>query len=116
MSTKKRDHPAPLCMPILRSGLFLLLPVKREQRNARNLDHLESHTRNITNSMALPAKPSDKNLVVLVNEVEAAITRHKGSNLLAVFDELSTHALANSGVGLFSLNADLLKHNALAVR
>lgn len=42
---------------------------------------------------------------VLINEVEAAITRHECSNFLAVFNELGTHALTNGGVRLLGLNA-----------
>ena len=42
---------------------------------------------------------------VLIDEVEATVTRHEGGNLLAVFDQLSTHALANGRVGLLRLNA-----------
>lgn len=42
---------------------------------------------------------------VLVDEVEATVVRHEAGNLLAVLDELHTHALANSGVRLLGLNA-----------
>ena len=42
---------------------------------------------------------------VFIDEVQATITRHESGNLLAVFDELGTHALADSGVGLLRLDA-----------
>ena len=42
---------------------------------------------------------------VLIDEVQATVTRHEGGNLLAVFDELSAHALTDGGVGLLRLNA-----------
>ena len=52
---------------------------------------------------------------VLVDEVKAAVTRHESGNLLAVFDQLGAHALADGGVRLLGLNADLLDNDALGV-
>ena len=42
---------------------------------------------------------------VFINEVQASIAGHKSSNLLAILDELSTHALPDGRVGLLGLDA-----------
>jgi len=46
------------------TGLLLLLAVERQQRDARHLDDLESHTRNITHGVALTAEPSNQHLIL----------------------------------------------------
>ena len=48
----------------LRARLLLLLPVKSEQRDAGHLDDLESHTGDVTNSMALPAESRNQHLIL----------------------------------------------------
>eukprot|EP00966_Prymnesium_polylepis_P103714 2401322-Prymnesium_polylepis.1 len=48
----------------LRPRLLLLLAVEREQGDTRHLHDLESDTRNITNSVALTAEPSDQHLIL----------------------------------------------------
>jgi len=42
---------------------------------------------------------------VLIDEVEAAITRDESGNLLAILNQLSAHALTNSRVWLLGLDA-----------
>ena len=52
--------------------LLLLLP-QRHQTHTRNLDHLESHTRNITLRLALTTETCEEHFVVLVHEVQATV-------------------------------------------
>jgi hypothetical protein len=52
---------------------------------------------------------------VLVDEVEATVARDERRNLLAILDELYSHALSDGRVRLLCLNADLLEHDALSV-
>jgi hypothetical protein len=54
-----------------KSHLFLF--PQSEQTNARDLDHLESHTRNITLGLATATETRDQDLVVLVDKVQATI-------------------------------------------
>merc|ERR1719198_1174436 len=64
----------------LRARLLLLLAVKRKQSHPGHLDDLESNARNVADSVAFAAKPSDQNLIVLVDEVEATVARHERGN------------------------------------
>lgn len=57
----------------LRTRLLLLLLPQSQQTDAGNLDDLESHTRNITLRLALATETSQKDFVVLVHEVQAAV-------------------------------------------
>ena len=41
---------------------------------------------------------------------------HESGDLLPVLDELDAHALADGGIGLLRLDADLLEDDALCVR
>lgn len=111
---------------------LLLLP-EGKQANTRDLDDLESDTRNITLGLARATETRDENLVVLVNEVKATIVLiryefpsrslnyggtygHESGDLLSVLDQLDTDTLADSRVGLLGLNTDFFKDNALGVR
>ena len=96
----------------LRARLLLLLLEEGKERAAGNLHDLETHTRDITLSVTGTTEASDEHLVVLVDVVEAAIARHESGDLLAVFDELRAHALANGRVGLLGLNATAREERA----
>jgi hypothetical protein len=96
--TKKRGNTP------LRTGLLLLLLEERKKSNTRNLHNLETNTRNITLCVTATTESSNENLVVLIDEVKATIVRNECGNLLAVLDELHTHALTHGGVGLLRLN------------
>ena len=73
----------------LRSWLLLLLFPQRRQTNTRDLDDLESHTRNISLRLALTTKTSEQNLVVLVYEVETTIIRYCMNPLASIPTPLS---------------------------
>jgi hypothetical protein len=114
---------------------LFLLP-ECEQANAGDLDDLKAHAGNITLRLSAATEAGDEHLIVLIDEVQAAIVlwaQHQkkkarsgqadarthgdeGGDFLAVLDELHAHALADGGVGLLGLNADLLEHDALGVR
>ena len=84
--------------------LLLLLAEQSEQRGLGHADHLETDSRNITHGMTGTTETGNQHLVVLIHVVQATITRHEGSDLLAVLDELHTDALTNSRVGLLGLH------------
>jgi len=100
----------------LRSRLLLLLLPQRRQTNTRDLDDLESNTGNITLRLALTTESSEQDLVVLVYEIETTIIGHESSNLLSVLNQLHTHTLPNSRVGLLGLDTNFLKNYSLGVR
>lgn len=81
-----------------------------------NQTHLESDTRNVTNSVARSTKTSDQDFVVLVDVVEATVVGNEGGDLLAVLDKLNSHTLSDGRVGLLGLNTKLLNNNSLCVR
>ena len=89
---------------VLAMRLLLLLAEQSEQRGLGHADHLETDSRNITHSMTGTTETGNQHLVVLIHVVQATITRHEGSDLLAVLDQLHTDALTNGGVGLLSLH------------
>ena len=84
--------------------LLLLLAEQSEQRGLGDADHLETDSRNITHSVTRTTETGNQHLVVLIHIVQATIARNEGSDLLAVLDELHTHALTNGGVGLLGFH------------
>lgn len=63
--------------------------------------------------MTLTTKASHQHLIVLLDVIQAAVTGHKGRDLLAVLDELDTYALANGRVGLLGLNTTVEIFNTI---
>merc|ERR1719382_1093604 len=100
-----------------RSGarLLLLRAVECAQAAACHLHDLEPDARDISDGVATAAEARDEHLVIFVDEVQAAIPWNEGRNLLAILDQLNTAALADRGVRLLRLNADLLNDDALGM-
>ena len=84
---------------------LLLLAEQSKKRSLRDADNLETDSRNITDSVSGTTESSNQHLVILINVVQATITRNEGSNLLSVLDQLNTHALTNGRVRLLSLDS-----------
>lgn len=66
--------------------------------------------------MSTTTETGNENFVVLVDKVQTTIAGHEGGDLLAVLDELDTHAFSNGGVGLLGFDPDLLQHDPLGHR
>ena len=101
---------------VLGPWLLLLLLEESQEGDSGDLDDLETNTGNISDGVSLSSESGDKNLVVLVDVVQATVMRNEGGDLLSVLDELNPGALADSGVWLLGLNSDLLDHDSLGVR
>uniref|UniRef100_A0A8B9F2H5 Uncharacterized protein n=1 Tax=Amazona collaria TaxID=241587 RepID=A0A8B9F2H5_9PSIT len=74
-------------------------------------DNLEGNSRNVTNSMTLPAKISNQNFIVLLEEVQAPISGSKSSYFFAVLDQLDSNTVSDGRVGLFSFYTNFLQDN-----
>ena len=64
----------------MRHATDLLLLPEGEQADARDLDDLEAHTRNITLCLTPATEAGDEDLVVLVDEVQATIVLTRRNN------------------------------------
>jgi len=95
---------------------LLLAEEKGIEGHVGHLDNLEPDAGNITDGVAFTSETSDQDLVVLLHEVQAAVLGDEGRDLLAVLDELNTHALPDGRVGLFGLNTDLLIRSNINIR
>jgi len=98
------------------SGLILLTTVEGKKGNAGDLNDLETATGDITLSVTGTTETGAEDLIVFIDVVQATITRDEGGDLLTVLDKLNTDGLTNGGVGLLSLNTDLLGNDTLGVR
>ena len=98
---------------LLRTWSLFLAPEQSVEGNIGHLADLESDSGNISHGVTLTTKSRDQNLVVLLDEVEATVVGDEGGDLLAVLDELDSHALTDGRVGLLSLNTNLLQDNSL---
>merc|ERR1719225_935926 len=101
---------------LLRTWSLFLAPEQSVEGNIGHLADLESDSGNVSHGVTLATKSRDKNLVVLLDEVEATVVGDEGGDLLAVLDELHSDALTDGRVGLLSLNTNLLEDNSLGVR
>ena len=87
-----------LCMRLL-----LLSTEQSEERSLGDTHHLETDSRNITNSMTRTTESSNQDFIILIHKVQTTITRNEGSDLLSILDQLNTDALTNGRVRLLSL-------------
>ena len=77
----------------LRARPLLLAAEEGVEGHVGDLADLEPDAGNVTNSVTFTSESTDKDLVVLLNEVQTAVIGDESSDLLAVLDQLDTHAL-----------------------
>ena len=65
--------------------------------------------------VSLSAETCNQNFVVLLDEVEAAIVGHKGSDLLAVLNQLDTDALPDGRIRLLSLYTTTYRKDSIQI-
>merc|ERR1740121_763189 len=99
-----------------RPRLLLLLAVEGTEAATRHLHYLEANARDVANRVPAASEARDQDLVVLIDEVQAAVTGDERGDFLAVLDQLHAAALADRGVRLLRLDPDLLDDDALRVR
>uniref|UniRef100_A0A8C6HH38 Uncharacterized protein n=1 Tax=Mus spicilegus TaxID=10103 RepID=A0A8C6HH38_MUSSI len=87
-----------------------------QQRNIGYFNHLKADSRNITYSMTFSTKSSNRNFIIFLNEVQAAIIGHERCDLLAIFNELHPDTLPDGRIWLFDLNSYFFQHNSLCMR
>ena len=77
---------------------------QRQQRNVADLHDLELHSGNISHGLSFSSLSGNKDFIVDLHKVQAAVPRDKGSDLLGVLDQLDTGAFTNSRVRLLRFN------------
>lgn len=77
---------------------------QRQQRNVADLHDLELHSGNISHGLSFSSLSGNKDFIVDLHKVQAAVPRDKSSDLLGVLDQLDTGAFTNSRVRLLRFN------------
>ena len=95
---------------------FLPLYRAKTLGNIGYFNHLNADSRNITYSMTFSTKSSNRNFIIFLNEVQAAIIGHERCDLLAVLNELHPDTLPDGRIWLFGLNPYFFQHNSLCMR
>ena len=79
-----------------------------EQTRVCYLDHLESHTWQITDGVTGTTESSNEHLIVLITEAHATILWHVSCDSLVVLLELDSNAFTYGRVGLLGFNTNLI--------
>jgi len=96
-------------------GLLLLVGPEGHETALSDLDDLETDTGQITLSVTGSTETGNEDLVVLIDEGHATITRNVSGNSLVVLLELDSHALSDGRVGLLGFDGDLLDNDTSGV-